>query len=71
MEEKLKHITQTVEGYKVKNLTWKPIDNIIVGLVKCPIWGKETLHEGFVSCKWNKVGVCIKDASRLDLKLKM
>ena len=66
-----KEITQTVEGYPVKDLRWLPLDNVIVGLVKCPIHGRENLHDGFVSCKWRKNGSCIKDKNRPDLKLKI
>ena len=69
MQEVLNKITHTIEGYEVKNLTWKPIDNIIVGLVRCPIWGNENLHDGFVSCKWNKKGFNLKDSYRKDLNL--
>lgn len=67
----LNNITQTVEGYPVKDLRWLPVDNIIVGLVKCPIWGNDNLHGGYVSCKWRKNGACIKDKERKDLYLKM
>ena len=67
----LNNITETVEGYPVKGLRWLPVDNIIVGLVKCPIWGNDKLHNGFVSCKWRKNGACVKDKDRKDLKLKI
>jgi len=52
----LKQITQTVEGYPVKDLRWLPLDNIIVGLVKCPYMGKPTLNEGYVSGMWKRNG---------------
>lgn len=32
--EQLKLITCTVEGFLVKNLVFKPLDNIIIGLVE-------------------------------------
>ncbi len=67
----LNNITETVDGYPVKDLRWLPVDNIIVGLVKCPIWGNDKLHDGFVSCKWRKNGACVKDKDRKDLKLKI
>jgi hypothetical protein len=71
MEEKIKHITETIKGYKVKDLRWLPMDNIIVGLVKDPIWGNPKLHDGYVSCKWRKNGACVKEKERTDLTLKM
>ena len=52
----LKQITQTVEGYPVKDLRWLPLDNIIVGLVKCPYMGKPTFNEGYVSGMWKRNG---------------
>ena len=52
----LNQITQTIEGYPVKNLRWLPLDNIIVGLVKCPYLGKDTLNEGYVSGMWRRNG---------------
>lgn len=67
----LDKITHTIEDYEVKNLRWLPIDNIIVGLVKCPIWGIPHLYDGYVSCKWNRKGFNLKDKSRKDLTLKM
>ncbi len=72
MEEKeLKKIKTTIQGYPVKDLRWLPTDNIIVGLVKDPIWGKPTLHDGYVTCKWRKNGACLKEKERTDLTLKL
>ena len=64
-------ITNTTEGYEVKNLIWKPIDSIITGLVKCPIMGRIDRHEGFVSFQWRTNGKPFKmqDRSRIDLTL--
>jgi hypothetical protein len=59
--ENLERITKTKEGHEVKNLRFKTLDNIIVGLVKDPIFGKENLHEGFVSCQWTKYGKPIRN----------
>jgi hypothetical protein len=56
MQEKLTHITQTLEGYPIKNLLWKPSENIIVGLVKDPVRGRPTLHEGYVAVTWKSNG---------------
>jgi len=71
MEEFINDIKETNEGYPVKDLRWLPLDNIIVGLVKCPIWGRDTIHNGYISCKWRKNGSCIKEKNRPDLKLKI
>lgn len=71
MEERLKSITETVYGYKVKNLRWLPMDNIIVGLVKCPLIGNPKLHDGYISNKWRANGTNIKERFRNDLNLKM
>ncbi len=54
--EVLQAITHTVEGYEVKDLVWKPLDNIIRGMVKDPVRGRETLHNGFVVVTWKKNG---------------
>ena len=68
----LDKITQTIEGYEVKDLRWLPVDNIIVGLVKCPIWGRPNLYEGFVSVQWTRQGKPIKGAKgRKDLILNL
>lgn len=56
MQERIKDITHTLEGYEVKNLTWLERDNVIRGQVKDPIRGKETLHDGFIVCTWTKRG---------------
>ena len=70
--EDLDKITETIEGYPVKDLRFKPIDNIIVGLVQCPIYGKPTLHEGYISGQWHKDGTPTnKIKGRNDLKLKI
>lgn len=55
-QEYLDTITQTATGYPVKNLRWLKVDNIIVGQVKDPVTGKDTLHYGFVSGAWRKNG---------------
>lgn len=69
MNDYIKDITQTSEGYKVKDLRWLPLDNIIVGLVQDPIWANPNLHDGYVACKWRKNGSCLKEKNRPDLKL--
>ncbi len=69
-EAKLNQITKTVNGYPVKNLRWLERDNIITGLVKCPLFGNNNLHEGFVSCQWSRHGKPLKiNKGREDLKL--
>lgn len=63
----LDKITHTIEGYRVKDLRWLPLDNIIVGLVECPIWSTE--KRPFVSVKWRKNGLNLIDKSRTDLNI--
>ncbi len=71
MQDKINLITLTVEGIPVKNLTWKPLDNIIVGLVKCP-YGKPDINDGFVSCQWSKYGKPLKlNRGRNELNLNL
>jgi len=66
----LKRVLYTVEGYEVKNLSFKPHDSIITGLVKCPIIGNDEVHGGYVSCVWNTHGHAIKlSKGREDLKI--
>jgi len=70
--EELSKIKETVEFFEVKDLRYLPMDNIIVGLVKCPIWGNPKIHEGFVSVQWTKYGKPIKGAKgRKDLILNL
>jgi hypothetical protein len=52
----LGNIKKTVGGYEVKDLRWIERDGLIVGMVKCPLFGKPTLHDGFISGQWNKHG---------------
>ena len=70
----LKHITETIEGYEVKDLIWLPMDNVIRGLVKCPLWGLDNLHNGFIVCTWRRNGSVMPrygGNSRKDLYLKI
>ena len=69
--EILNTITQTVEGYPVKNIKFNQLDNIIVGQVLCPIIGKPNLHEGYITLTWRRNGLCIKEKNRPDLKLEI
>ena len=71
-KEELTKITTTIEGYPVKNLTWRPLDNIITGLVQCPVLGNPNIHEGFISGMWRKNGTPtnrIKGMIELTLKI--
>jgi hypothetical protein len=73
-KEQLIQITETVDGYAVKDLTWLPLDNVIRGLVKCPVVGKETLHGGYVVATWRKNGSLMPrygGNTRTDLYLKI
>lgn len=56
----LDKITETISGLEIKNLRYIAVDNIIVGHVKCPIFGKATLFEGYVTIQWNKNGFPIR-----------
>ena len=67
-------IVETVEGYEVKELRYKKVDNILVGRVKCPVLGRENLHNGFVSCCWRVNGTLhhrYGGTTRPDLYLKI
>ena len=65
-------ITQTIAGYDIKNLKWNTLDNIYVGLVKCPILGTDKLHEGYIVCQWRKNGFPTnRFKGREDLRLKI
>jgi len=70
IEQLINTITQTVEGYPVRNLKWNKLDNIIVGQVKCPILGDEKRLDGFIVCQWRSNGTATnKFKGREDLKL--
>ena len=56
MDRILDAIKMTDGGYLIKDLRYKSLTNIIVGLVKDPIFGKIELHNGYVSVQWNKSG---------------
>ena len=72
MEEFIKDIKETTKGYPVKNLKWNQLDNIIVGMVKCPIFGNDKLHEGYIVAQWRKNGSATnRFKGREDLKLKL
>lgn len=74
LQELVKTITHTTEGYEVKDLVWKPTDNIIRGLVKDPVRGRESFNNGFVVATWRKNGSLTPKydgASRPDLYLKI
>jgi len=56
MTEFIKDITETTEGYPVRNLKWNPVDNIIVGQVKDPIIGRANYQDGYITVQWRKNG---------------
>jgi hypothetical protein len=69
-QEYLNTITHTVNNTPVRNLRFLKVDNIIVGQVKCPVLGKETLHDGYISGQWTRKGIPTnKIKGREDLKL--
>ena len=68
----LKTITRTVEGYEVKNLRFVARDNLIVGQVKDPLWGKANLHDGYIGGAWRLSGYPTNSIkNRNDLKLEI
>lgn len=72
MEELLKKVTQTIEGYPVKDLKWNVRDNIIIGRVKDPITGRPEFHDGWVTVQFKKNGTATNNwKGREDLKLKL
>jgi len=74
VKEILERINRTLGGYEVKDLRYKPLDRLIVGFVKCPIWGKEILNSGYVSVVWRTNGNVIErygGRDRQDLNLKI
>jgi len=73
MQDILKQITETVEGYPVKNLKWNVVDNIIVGQVKDP-FANPNLHDGWIVTQWRKNGSPTPRSwgkNRKDIYLKM
>jgi hypothetical protein len=56
----LEEIKETVSGYEVKELRHNKHDNILSGRVKCPLFGKDSLHDGFVTIQWNMNGFPIR-----------
>ena len=54
MKPTLDKISQTTEGYEVKNLKWNPLDNIIVGQVKDNI--NPNLRGGWTTVQWKRNG---------------
>ena len=65
-QEYLSTVSETTTGLAVKNLKWLPVDNIITGLVYCPILNKT------ISGQWRKNGVPtngIKGRDELKLNL--
>ena len=71
MDDLIQTITETVEGYPVKNLKYNKLENIILGQVKDPDLGKPELHDGYVSGKWRTNGNYLKEKNRPELKLKI
>jgi len=56
MTEIIKNITETIEGYPVRNLKWNQLDNIIVGQVKDPTIGNPKILDGYITCQWRRNG---------------
>jgi len=65
-QEYLNTITQTATGLPVKDLRWLPIDNIITGLVECPMLNKT------ISGQWRRNGTPTnRIKGRVELKLEI
>lgn len=67
-QEYLNTITQTATGLPVKNLRWLSIDNIITGLVECPMLNKT------ISGQWRRNGTptnTIKGRAELKLEINL
>jgi len=72
IEELINDIKKTNAGYLVKNLKWSKRDNIIIGQVLDPVFGKAELYDGFISVQWSKYGKPIKlNKGREDLILNL
>jgi len=67
-QEDLDLITESVEGYEVKNLVWKPNEKVIRGKIKCPFLGKPGFNDGFINCGWRKNGSIVSVAGDIDNK---
>lgn len=71
-ENELVLITHTLDGFDVKGLRWNLTDNVITGLVRCPILGKPHINDGFIGCAWRRNGKTTnKHKGRNDLDLKI
>jgi len=71
-QEELDKITETINGYPVKNLSYKKNARLITGQVKDPINLFPHLHDGYVGASWNVNGYPQKlNKGRNDLRLKM
>ena len=65
-QEYLNTITQTATGLAVRDLRWLPTDNIITGLVECPILNKT------ISGQWRRNGTPTnRIKGRAELKLEI
>jgi hypothetical protein len=71
--EKLLKITETVDGYQVKDLKHKPVDNILVGFVRDVVGGQPN-RDYWVCVCWRLNGTLLPrygGASRKELYLKV
>lgn len=70
--ENLDRITETLEGYLVKDLRYNKRDNILIGMVLDPVCGRPSLREGYVTVCWNLRGRVIDrygGTNRRDLEI--
>jgi hypothetical protein len=69
--EKILKITETVDGIQVKELRFKPVDNIIIGFARDMITGQPN-KDYWVTCCWRLNGTLTPNYggnSRRDLYL--
>ena len=75
MQETLNKITETINGHEVKNLTWLERDKVIRGQVKCPVTGRDSLHNGFIVITWRANGKVLPkwgtDREELNLEISL
>ncbi len=71
-DEQLKNITHTIGQFEVKDVRYKKLDNILVALVKHPIFGKPNLHDGFICVQFNIKGYPLNKFKGVDdLRLRL
>lgn len=71
MQETLKHITETVEGYEVRFVKFNPLDNIAIFMVRVP-FANPKLNGGWECVQYRTNGYPTnRNKGRQDLILKI